>query len=154
MTNKVILTNMNYNENIESSVRYAKKQTRPSLTVPDQSLTIEEILKRFVVGESLPIGKNVYHDGEDPDFNDYDPTLDPNFDLADATQIKMQIAERKEALRIRTEEARQRSEVERQPSEGRSKEASSSDLNFEKVANKKNVKDQKKNVEKDPDAGE
>lgn len=63
-----------------------------SLTVPDQSLTVREIVTRFVNGQPVTGSHSVYYDNVD-DFDVIDPTLDPSFDLADATAIANQLAE-------------------------------------------------------------
>lgn len=60
-------------------------------TIPDQSMSMREILNRFVKGLPLDsVARQVYYDGED-DFDKDDPTLRPDFDLADASQIKRDI---------------------------------------------------------------
>lgn len=76
------------------------KQERPntyevfsgvSLTVPDQSLSIREILRRSGVIDS---GKSIYYD-ENPDHDNVDPTQNGNFDYADAVAISQTLAERR-----------------------------------------------------------
>lgn len=56
----------------------------PSLTVPDQSLTIPEILDMYTRGLSIDqlIKPTVGYD--DPSWDDIDPTLDPTFDVLSA----------------------------------------------------------------------
>ncbi|WNK13796.1 MAG: hypothetical protein [Microvirus sp.] len=44
--------------NYEHTKQYATKITEPSMTVPDQSLTIPEIIKRFATGR--PVNVKVY----------------------------------------------------------------------------------------------
>lgn len=59
----------------------------PTMTVPDQSLTIPQILDMFTRGVDI---ENIYKNGvgyEDPDFDDLDPTQDPAFDLVQAKQM-------------------------------------------------------------------
>lgn len=60
----------------------------PSKTVPNESLSIREILQHYVRGVPLPVpGRNPYYSNtEDPE--DFDETMDPAFDLADATTQK------------------------------------------------------------------
>ena len=62
-----------------------------SLTVPDQSFTVQEILLKFTSGIPLNIGLEVEYEGDDPSFDDIDETRQPDFDLADATNALNQI---------------------------------------------------------------
>ncbi len=55
----------------------------PSKTIPNEAYTVSEILERFMSGQGVD-GQRVIHYGEDEDFEDYDPTLDPDFDVVDA----------------------------------------------------------------------
>lgn len=58
-----------------------------SLTVPNQALTIREILRRSgVIDAGLPF----YFD-DDPSHERLDPTLSSDFDLSDATKISNEI---------------------------------------------------------------
>lgn len=57
-----------------------------SLTLPDDSYSVEDLLRRYANGIMPPVGRNVYFE-DDPDFDNIDPTLDPSFDLSDATAI-------------------------------------------------------------------
>lgn len=86
-----------------------------SLTVPGQTFTIKEILTKFSNGMELNLG----HPGQfqdDPSFDDYDVTRDPDFDLADATEQLSAFTERQQQTaraRARAEsEARKQSESE------------------------------------------
>ena len=66
-----------------------KPETNPmkSVTVPNQSMSIREIIQRFSLGQSVSGAREVYYDDEE-DFDNVDPTLDPNFDLSDYTRLK------------------------------------------------------------------
>lgn len=57
----------------------------PSLTVPDQSMSILQILQRFAQGVDPGLTKVPIYDGEDYD----DPILDPDFDLADVDPAEL-----------------------------------------------------------------
>lgn len=60
-------------------------------TIPDQSMSMREILNRFVKGLPLDsVSRSTYYDGED-DFDSDDPTLRSDFDLADASEMKRNI---------------------------------------------------------------
>ena len=55
-----------------------------SETVPNQSMTIKEIMLKSINGQPPLVAKNVFYDGED-DFDAVNPTLAPDFDLSDYT---------------------------------------------------------------------
>lgn len=59
----------------------------PSMTVPDQSYTIAEILAKFTNHIPPQISKSFYYESDqgDIDFDSFDPTNSPSFDLADFT---------------------------------------------------------------------
>jgi hypothetical protein len=67
--------------------------TEPSQTVPDQALTIREILKRYASGQPLGGGKEPLYEGEDGD------GIDPRtLDLAERQELE--IAARQELAEI------------------------------------------------------
>jgi hypothetical protein len=66
--------------------RFENLDYETDLTVPDQTLTIREILNRFTLGQPVEGGKSIDYDGTD-DFDATDPTLDPDFDISDAERI-------------------------------------------------------------------
>lgn len=85
-----------------------------SLTIPDQSLTIREIVERFVMGEPT-LGQRAVHYDEVEDFDNIDPTLDPAFDLADVSTISSEIEEAKANRKAKAQAAKaaaERSEAE------------------------------------------
>lgn len=59
--------------------------TEPSATIPDQSLSIRELYERYSRG--LPLSEvdrhGFYDDSEDPDPDSYDHRYDPDYDLSD-----------------------------------------------------------------------
>lgn len=59
----------------------------PSMTVPDMSYTIRELLARFTAGTMPPVGRQVYYE-DNPDINNPDPLDAPNFDLVDAYELR------------------------------------------------------------------
>lgn len=66
----------------------------PSLTVPNQSLSVRDILQRYTMGTMIPeMSRSVYYDGLE-DFDQSDETLKPDFDLSDATRISQEVANR------------------------------------------------------------
>ena len=71
---------------------------KTDMCVPSQSLTVREILTRFVRSGIVDAqGHNVYFDGEDGQVDEscVDVTQNPDFDLADASAILTEIAQRK-----------------------------------------------------------
>lgn len=63
-----------------------------SETVPNDALSVSEILLRFSRGTLPNISFPTYYDGEDPGFDEADPTLSPDFDLSDTDAIQERIA--------------------------------------------------------------
>lgn len=84
-----------YEKQIKDGVRnrYEPDNDLPSMTVPDQSMSIKDMIARFASGQSLNVGREVYYE-ENPDFENVDITLDPNFDLADVTEEQEKLAHR------------------------------------------------------------
>lgn len=73
---------------------YSKKWL-PSVTVPDQSLTVREIFERFTRGQGVQGAKSVYYD----ETEEVDETLAPDFDLSDVTRISQEIADNQRNIR-------------------------------------------------------
>lgn len=71
---------------------------KPSQTVPDQSYTIAEILAKFTNHIPPNISKNFYYESDrgDIDFDSFDPTHSPSFDLADFTNSLHDLRSRKD----------------------------------------------------------
>lgn len=67
-------------------------EPEPSQTQPGQAMPVSEILHRFTNGQ-FPSGQRIVHYDKDPDFDSYDPTLDPDFDLVDAHYRLQQIGQ-------------------------------------------------------------
>lgn len=84
-----------------------KPTLKPSRTIPNQAMSLREILNRYQRG-ILPERQPIYFDDDilEGDFEQIDPTLDPAFDLADASQIQAEIVQHKtKADEIRKEHA-------------------------------------------------
>lgn len=65
-----------------------------SITVPDEALSVKQLLDRFTSGVELPpIQKPAYYE-DSQDFDSYDVTKDPAFDLADATSALHELSNR------------------------------------------------------------
>lgn len=111
---------LTYVEKVKDGSIDKKRQKRDfglSMTVPDQNLSIRDILERYARGNEMPIGHSGHYDGEDVSFDDIDPTLDPAFDLADYSaeigNLKQKAAER-EAEREQIRADKERSDAEAQ----------------------------------------
>lgn len=65
-------------------------------TVPDQSMTLREIVDRFSMGISVDAEHPTYYQGtiDEVDESFIDPTKDPAFDLSDYTSISQSIISR------------------------------------------------------------
>lgn len=71
--------------------RKEPKQTNPSLTIPNQSLTIQEIYKRYATGRPLGGSRELIYDDDGTgkmvvNFDDYMPDLG-TLDLADRQEV-------------------------------------------------------------------
>lgn len=66
------------------------------IVVPNQAMSLEEILRRFVRNESLPIGKDseYYEDGED------DLEKIPHMDLVDQMEYMDKLKETQKAYKV------------------------------------------------------
>lgn len=86
--------------------------------VPDQSMSLEEILTRFVRGESLPVGKEVNHGDESDNPLNVDLEKLANSDLVDKEEFidKLKDLQEKynaqEAKKAQAEAERKRKEFE------------------------------------------
>jgi len=81
---------------------------RKKQVVPDQAMSLEEILKRFVRNEPLPVGRQgLYHEGEDDlsKLDDMDPTEKKEYaDRLRQTQREYKEQQRVKRVKIETEE--------------------------------------------------
>ena len=80
----------------------------PSLTVPDQSYSIREILQKFALGQALPINtsNSVYEDSLDSDSTDLLPEQMNDVDFFDKVEIAKQAASRRKSLEMELEESK------------------------------------------------
>lgn len=75
-----------------------------SETILGQSLSVRELLINYTRGILPPVGKQPYYSGA-TDFDDFDPTLSPDFDLSDATNMIEEIKSRQAERRNTTQTA-------------------------------------------------
>lgn len=90
-----------------------ESNNEPSLTIPDQSLTIPQILERYVSGIDLPYGPDGFYetDYDEDDFTT-DPLLDPALDLSDVTEAQVQAQMLKNSLQKEVIDEEERSDDE------------------------------------------
>jgi hypothetical protein len=70
----------------DSDARCTEPCDPVSMTIPDMSYSIKDLLERFTAGTLPPVARDVsYSDSDNLDFDDFDPTKDVNFDLSDYT---------------------------------------------------------------------
>lgn len=94
-TKQIIQTSQNY----EYTDHAGEKLSGNSMTIPDESYTIREILEKFTMGYDIPRKHPQYSNTDD--FDDVDPTAAPDFDLADVTMERARILEEIEERRAR-----------------------------------------------------
>lgn len=83
---------LNYTETVDSF----EPVTGVSETVPDQSYTVRDLLERFASGTMPSVGKDgFFYDESDVVNWVTDPTLRPDFDLADYTNEMLRLQEQK-----------------------------------------------------------
>lgn len=58
-----------------------------SVTIPDESYTIPEILEKYTKGIAPQVALHGFYESDTPDFDSIDPTKDPAFDIVDATEL-------------------------------------------------------------------
>lgn len=89
-----------------SAVDVGDQEWKPSLTQPDESLSIRQILARVANGYTTGLdqfaGNGEYDDEDNNDFDD--PTLDPEFDKLDA----LAFATSEEADELREQEIKRK----------------------------------------------
>lgn len=78
--------------------------TQPSLTVPDEAMTIQEIVNRYAHGMPLPAGRVGEYFGEDSEL----PNNMDNLDLAEREEILREVAAERDKI---IEDVRQRKTV-------------------------------------------
>lgn len=84
----------------------------PSMTVPDQTLSVRELLERFTTGLLTP--QSVWHDDVGDDFSDLDnpnPADAPDFDLVDRDALRDVAAQASAILQQAASRQRRKSEV-------------------------------------------
>lgn len=87
-----------------------EKPKGESLTVPDESYTIQELIRKYASGLDPGISKLPNFNGEDDevDFDDPDLSLEIRQDITDQAETLRQAAERQKRLLEQMEEAKQK----------------------------------------------
>lgn len=113
-----------YNNHAPKAQRSEQPNLLPSQTIPDQSLTVSQIMSRYAQGRPLGGQLNTSYDqkeNEEIDFDDYLPDLS-KMDLADKHEIlenaKLQLDEVKKKLNglkvARDKQAKEKAEADAQ----------------------------------------
>lgn len=86
-----------YNYSPDSSFAMEPVNDLPSLTQPDLSYSVKDIISRFVRGIAPPVASDVYYpeipDDADP-FDYIDPTQRMDFDLSDYSSLRRDLDDR------------------------------------------------------------
>lgn len=99
MEKRYVTTKENYAKwRKENPVKKAKCFTSPSLTVPDLTMTIDELLARYQRGLPLPQQKIPYYEDDDTGFTTQGTSLQ-SMDLIDIHYLKKSYVERNKILR-------------------------------------------------------
>ena len=81
-----------------------EQNNQPSLTIPDQTLTIKEILQRYASGQSLE-GKTPYYD--ETESEEYMP--DPRYmDLAEREELSQNFREEIQHIKTKAEKRKEK----------------------------------------------
>lgn len=68
---------------------WAEENTEPSMTVPDQSMTIQEIIARFTRSGVMPVAVHSDNGGNSAESPEFDPLeFDPEYWKAEAVRLK------------------------------------------------------------------
>jgi len=110
-------------DNYDLEARFEPLNDEPSMTVPDQSLTVRDILKRYANGQPLDV-HSFDDDGFDiePEFDDAPP---PVIDLTDVDENRRNIDELQNQLNNEKDDTKPVASTSRQ-SEGSSSDVGSS----------------------------
>ena len=111
---KKYITVVEYLQRMPDSIRFEKVSRLPSETVPEQALTLRQIVSRFKQGVPVPTRRS-YHDSDllekNVEFEDYDVTESPGFDLADASEMASNLTEEIEQQRIVVAERKKKADA-------------------------------------------
>lgn len=66
-----------------------KKSEKPSLTVPDQSYSVQELIEKFTRNIPVPISQIGNYD-EEPDFDNIDPSRLSDYDLTTLQDMQIE----------------------------------------------------------------
>lgn len=72
----------------------AEKNDQPSMTVPDQTISLSELLERFTKGETVPTFPGQYQDDDDENVYDDLNTLD----LSELEELAERVSSRRSEL--------------------------------------------------------
>lgn len=92
-------------QSITNRVSSAEHQVEPSVTIPDEAYSIQELFERYANGCMPDILRNPVFQGDDNlNFDDYDAMEDGDFDLVDAQEQLNELNDRiNESRRVKME---------------------------------------------------
>lgn len=103
MEKKKIVFRNQYNYSLGDCDKDLEYNDEPSMTIPDMSYSIKEILEKYTKGIVLNVVKNGRFD-EEPDFNDSLVEEQPDFDLSDISRESERITTVKGKLKNKSTE--------------------------------------------------
>lgn len=84
-------TAYNYKKEVEAKGEHFEQvKDKISLTSPDMSYSVRELLQKFTTGQPLQIKFDGQYD-ENPSFDHIDPTRSGDFDLSDLTELQLEL---------------------------------------------------------------
>lgn len=95
---------------------YEVLSDEPSMTVPDQSLTVRDLLERYTRGIAPACAREpLYDDRENLDFEDVDPSERPDFDLVDVDLHRRNLEALSEKVSAEVKAAKKKKDEKEQP---------------------------------------
>jgi hypothetical protein len=77
--------------NRDRAVSFEAPNMEPSMTVPDQAISVSELLARYTRGIAPSCAREAYWD-DNPEFDNVDPSESPDFDLSDVAANASRVA--------------------------------------------------------------
>jgi hypothetical protein len=77
--------------NRDRAVSFEAPNMEPSMTVPDQAISVSELLARYTRGIAPSCARESYWD-DNPEFDNVDPSEAPDFDLSDVAANASRVA--------------------------------------------------------------
>ncbi|AXH77712.1 MAG: hypothetical protein [Microviridae sp.] len=96
----------------------------PSMTIQGDNYTIAELLAKVNMGQMIDVARNPQYSGTD-DFDNYDPTLDPDFGLSEIAEHEaIQTKRNSKTQKIAVSDITEQKDSEGEPDKGGDNQAS------------------------------